>query len=165
MMSFCIQLPDLQRQRDWNGSQGGRQPHAGVGGHRPRGLYWYRKSITKKKKSQPFLSLRSQTRSHLHDRKRGVGDQTQASEEADKHSVQSGWAGVPGGGFLPHHPEKAALLHHQYHHSLCALLLTLPPRLLPACQRFSVKSQKMSLKSLTYCWIQIPAQKNKMCLG
>lgn len=40
MFYFRVQLPDIQRQWDWNGSQSGRQPHAGVGGYRPRGFYW-----------------------------------------------------------------------------------------------------------------------------
>lgn len=84
-------------------------------------------------------------------RKWGVGHQTQASEEADKRSVQSGRAGIPGGGFLPHHPEETSLLYYQHHHPLCALLLTLPPRLLPACQRFSLRSQSLLLSICTSC--------------
>lgn len=43
MFNFRVQLPDLQRQWDWNCSQSGKQPHAGVGGYRPRGFYWWSK--------------------------------------------------------------------------------------------------------------------------
>lgn len=91
-------------------------------------------------------------------RKWGVGHQTQASEKADKRSVQSGWAGTPGSGFLPRYPEKAPLLHHQHHHSLCALLLTLPSRLLPACQRFSLRSQYLFLDIYTSSWISVTSE-------
>lgn len=62
-----------------------------------------------------------------------VGNQTQTSQEGDQHSLHWRWAGVPGGDFLPHHPEKAPLLHHQHHCSLCALLLARATCLLLTC--------------------------------
>lgn len=68
-------------------------------------------------------------------RKWWVGDQTQACQEGDQQTVHKGWSGVSGGDLLPHHPEKAPLLHHQHHCSVCALLLALPPGLLLTCQR------------------------------
>lgn len=95
-------------------------------------------------------------------RKWWVGHQTQAGQEGDQHSVQKAWARVPRGHLFPHHPEKAPLLHHQHHRSLCALLLPLPPCLLLTCKRFFFPHLCLKTGS---CWVRTLSHEPRHTVG